>query len=189
MYAVFPLSIVVLPEESVALHLFEPRYRQLYQDYKDGKPFVILYSGKDGHSKVGSLVFINETIKEFPDGTIDVVVKGIKPIQIINFLELYPNKLYSAVQGELLNLYDEPNDAVIEQAVLYFNSVKKKINTNQIISTYSIANMLCLEEEKKQEILGSKSEAEVNTFLLNELKLLAKMYSQEMNLNERFFLN
>lgn len=189
MYAVFPLSIVVLPEESVALHLFEPRYRQLYQDYKDGKPFVILYSGKDGHAEIGSLVFINETIKEFPDGTIDVVVKGIKPIKINNFLELYPNKLYSAVDGETMNVFTEPNDAVIEQAMLYFNSVKKKMNTNQAISTYSIANMLCLEEEKKQEILGSKSDAEINRFLLNELRLLAKMYLQEMSLNERFFLN
>ena len=189
MYAVFPLNVVVLPEESVALHIFEPRYRQLFQDYKSGKPFVILHSGSKGLAKIGSLVSIEEIIKEFPDGTIDIVVKGIAPIQINKFIPLYPSKLYSAVEGSELPVFSKANNALIEKSIPYFNSIKRKINSKEFISTYSIARMLCLEEDSKLLLLASNSNQEINQLLLNELKLLATMYNQEMQLKERIFLN
>lgn len=189
MYAVFPLSIVVLPEESVALHLFEPRYRELFHDFKNGNPFVILFSEEERLAEIGSLVYIEEIIQEFPDGTVDVVVKGLSPITKDHFINLFPNKMYAAIEGKKLPTYCKPSDELIKKSVPYFNSIKKNLNKNQAISTYSIARLLCLEEDKKLKILSAKSEDEINKILLNEVKLLSKMFDQELQLNERFFLN
>lgn len=189
MYAVFPLNIVVLPEESVALHLFEPRYRQLYQDYKNGKSFVILYTAKNQMVKIGSLVYIEDIIKEFPDGTVDVVVKGIRPISIQEFVSLYPGKMYSGIEGEELDIFIEPKKELIEESVQYFNSIRKKQDSEENISTYAIAQRLCLDEDKKQKVIEAKSEKEINTLLLNEIRLLSKVFREEINLSERFFLN
>ncbi|MFX7140708.1 LON peptidase substrate-binding domain-containing protein, partial [Acinetobacter baumannii] len=39
---IFPLSIVVFPGETLNLHIFEPRYRQLIQEcFAEQKPFGI----------------------------------------------------------------------------------------------------------------------------------------------------
>ena len=60
MFAVFPLNIVVLPGEEVALHLFEARYKQLYADFKSGKEFAIVFSSKSEMADFGTLVYIKE---------------------------------------------------------------------------------------------------------------------------------
>lgn len=50
----FPLGLVLLPSERAPLHLFEPRYRQLYADcVLEDTPFVVVQAGPTGTADVG----------------------------------------------------------------------------------------------------------------------------------------
>ena len=50
----FPLDLVLLPGEAVALHLFEPRYRQLYADaVLEDALFVVVRQEDERRERVG----------------------------------------------------------------------------------------------------------------------------------------
>lgn len=189
MLGVFPLNIVVLPDELVALHLFEPRYRELFHDHKEGKEFVILYVDKKGKSTHGTRVFIKETVNEFPDGTIDVIVKGRSIVKITEFVDFYPEKLYSAVKDEIIELDRTATDKLSEIFKHYITSQGKKLKKTAPFTLFYIANCLSLSSETKNKLVILKSPNDLNRFLLNEIKFLIKIREQEENLNQNYHLN
>jgi Lon protease-like protein len=189
MYPVFPLSIVVLPNESVALHLFEPRYRQLFQDYKDGDEFAIVYEDKNGLAEYGTLVYIDKIINEFPDETVDVIVKGSSIIKVEEFIENYPDKLYSAVECEIMETSMAAKDSLQEKFIAYLQTSGKRIAKNQAIDIFYIANRLELDAETKNKLISLENNAEMNCFLVNQLSFLEKIREQESLLQQKFHLN
>ena len=70
---IFPLGIVVFPNESLNLHIFEPRYKQMIQECMEQKkmfgiPTVI--AQKIG--ELGTLVRIKEISKTYENGEMDI---------------------------------------------------------------------------------------------------------------------
>lgn len=61
---VFPLPVVVFPDEEIRLHIFEQRYKQLIQDCSDtGLVFAILPIVDDRIQEYGTLVRLKEIVK------------------------------------------------------------------------------------------------------------------------------
>lgn len=190
MLAVFPLNIVVLPEESVALHLFEPRYQELFADHKNGKEFVILFSEKGELVEYGTTVFIEQIINEYPDGTVDLIVKGKQVVKIEKYSKQFPNKLYSGVLVNPMELIPSVTPRLREEYQNYCLSTdKKKFDPEECLSTYCIANRLKLSVENKNEFLSIKDSSKANLFLINEIRFLIKIREQEFDLDHKFHLN
>ncbi len=189
MLAVFPLNIVILPEESVALHLFEARYRELFADHKNGKEFVIQYYKKGVNSTCGTIVYIDQIVNEFPDGTVDVIVKGIQAVKTLYFEPVMKDKMYSGVEIERIGLLSNANDKLVAQFKDYLLSVKKSTNKPGPFSLYYIANRLQLSHTTKNELVCIDSDSLANTFLINEIRFLKKIREQEDTLNSNFQLN
>ncbi len=81
----FALSLVLLPGERVPLHLFEPRYRQLFADcVLEDTPFVVLYSEDLTTASIGCAARFDELLERHGDGRISVVVRGIEPVEILH---------------------------------------------------------------------------------------------------------
>lgn len=73
----FPLGIVVLPGERAALHIFEPRYKDLIgKCLEDDRDFGIILTDSAGLRQVGTQVAVVEVLEHFEDGRINVVVEG-----------------------------------------------------------------------------------------------------------------
>ena len=189
MYAVFPLNIVVLPEECVALHLFEPRYRQLFKDHKEGEEFVIVRQYQGKKSNYGTLVYIEKIVNEFPDETVDIIVKGSSIVKISEYHELYPGKLYSAVDVELKEMNANASTALTKEFEQYLASSKKRVIKEHSNSLFYIANRLELNTESKDELIKLKDGDHMNRYLLNQIKFLNKIREQESLLNQNFHLN
>ena len=50
----FPIAIVLLPQEDIPLHIFEPRYRELAARCLEGdEPFAIVFEDDSGQRSVG----------------------------------------------------------------------------------------------------------------------------------------
>jgi ABC-type molybdate transport system substrate-binding protein len=189
MYAVFPLGIVVLPGESVALHLFEPRYKQLFKDFKDGREFAIIYKDRKGMSQYGSLVYIEKVINEYPDETVDLIVKGTSIVQLSQFIEQYPEKLYSGIEATVVNTEWKASTALVKKFEQFLNTIDKKISQSAKIDLFYIANRLELDAESKKELIQQKNEANANCFLLNQINLMERLREQEELLQQKFHLN
>jgi Lon protease-like protein len=79
----FPLGVVLLPEEVLPLHIFEPRYRQLVARCLDvGEPFCVVYEDDDGLREIGCLATGLEVLQRFPDGRLNIAVTGGEPVVI-----------------------------------------------------------------------------------------------------------
>lgn len=188
-YPVFPLNIVVLPDESVALHLFEARYRELFMDVKNGDSFVILFQEKNYQSKFGTLVYIEKIINEYPDDTADIIVRGTTIFEVKKFHPYYEEKLYSAVEGEEIAIEKTAREDLIQEFELYLEAVGKRSSKNKPSNIFQIANRLELSQSKKDELIQCKNNEVMNRFLINEIRFFKKVYEQEESLDHKFHLN
>ncbi len=111
----FPLQIVVFPGESVPLHIFEPRYRQLVKDtLETSEPFGIVLTrrtrqqatpeDREPTHEIGCTVRM-ESNEAFPDGRFNIGCIGERRFRIIEKLGERP---YWVANVEYL---DDPADA------------------------------------------------------------------------------
>ncbi len=122
----FPLQIVVFPGESVPLHIFEPRYRQLVKDTLDtGDPFGIVLTRRTRQQasveerepthEVGCTVRM-ESNEAFPDGRFNIGCVGERRFRIIEKLGERP---YWVANVEYL---DDPADAESAEAYIAYDT-------------------------------------------------------------------
>ena len=106
---VFPLhGVSVLPGTPAPFHIFEPRYKALFQDALRGDRIVAvpsLFSKSDAHALRPPLkaicgAGIVETWDRYEDGRYDVVVRGLARVRLVE--ELPPTKLYREFRAEVL---------------------------------------------------------------------------------------
>lgn len=92
---IFPLPLVLLPNEMLPLHIFEPRYRQMLDDIKSkGNLFGITFfdadDGFDSKPEVGSVGCIAE-IREtqaMPDGEFNIITIGLVRYRLLEYVDL-----------------------------------------------------------------------------------------------------
>lgn len=187
--AAFPLELVLLPNEQQALHLFEERYRQLYEHHKNGEAFVIVYQCAGKRSAYGSLVKIEKTAELYPDGTIDVIIKGLAAFAIHNFEDNEENTLYPLVDGEKIELNGKVNQTLRDAFNSYLSKMCKKAPINKEVDLFYIAQRLNLDTLHKRELILSMENPEMNRYLFNQIKLVSCCLEQEEKLKQKFHLN
>ena len=93
---IFPLSVVLYPGEALNLHIFEPRYKELVKECSNNsKPFGVPAVINGNVAEFGTLVMIEQIVKEYDNGEMDIVTKGTVVFRI---LEIIKKKEYSKRQ-------------------------------------------------------------------------------------------
>lgn len=93
---IFPLSLVVYPDETLNLHIFEPRYKQLISECivekkQFGIPSLIANKLRD----YGTAMEVLSVEKEYPDGEMDIRTRGVAVFRVLEVVKQVPEKLYS----------------------------------------------------------------------------------------------
>src|SRR5690606_7488168 len=108
---IFPLSIVVFPGETVNLHIFEPRYKQLIRECREEKkPFGIPVVLDSRLQEMGTLVEIAELVQEYDNGEMDIRVQGIQVFRSLEIIKTIPDKLFSGAIVNYPHNVDQGND-------------------------------------------------------------------------------
>ena len=159
----FPLDLVLLPGERVPLHLFEPRYRQLYADcVLEDRPFVVLRTSPHGTEDVGCSARFETLVQRFEDGRLNVVVAGVEPVQVI---EETDGRLYFSARVQPLG--DEPGEPPDElvtrvmeryRALAGLDAAAPPGLPEGVPRSYAVASRFELPPEPKQELLEQRSE-------------------------------
>jgi len=80
----FPLGVVLFPEAELPLHIFEDRYKELIEDVlREESEFGVVLASEKGMASIGCTAVIEMVLKKYPDGRMDILVRGRRRFEII----------------------------------------------------------------------------------------------------------
>jgi Lon protease-like protein len=83
----FPLGLVLYPDELLPLHIFEPRYRDLVADcLEHEKTFGVVLFQEGRMSQVGCTARIQEVVRRYEDGRMDIIVSGESRFRVLDVI-------------------------------------------------------------------------------------------------------
>lgn len=194
---IFPLNIVVFPNEKLNLHIFEPRYKQLIQEcFQEKKQFGIPAVLKNGMAEMGTTVEIIQIDKEHENGDLDIRTRGVEVFKILEVIKQIPEKMYG---GAIVNYPDNQVQGLqhkmqaIMNEVLYFHQlleVSKSYPTDiGTISTYDIAHHMGMSLDQEYEFLNLLREDQRQEYIQRHLKNIIPTIVELQKLKERIQLN
>ena len=192
-YGMFPLRIFLFPGEQTTLHIFEPRYLQLVSECLSNNEFFgIPYQGKTTLSELGSLVKVNQILKKYESGELDVLIECQSNFKIHHFQNKNEHKLYplgslSKIQKKPFN----PTEQLIEHASNYLSHLlddSKESKREELISLNNLTNLVNLTDEEKIKFIGL-NETKKNDFLVHKFKFMLILLTQEKMVDQNFYLN
>jgi Lon protease-like protein len=162
-FPLFPLGLVLLPQELVPLHIFEERYKQMIGECLDDEhEFGILWLSDDGLKEVGCSARITRVLERFEDGRLNILVEGSDPFRLVRRIEDLP---YPAGDVELLGDSDTGDPAAADRARARYADLVEEVTESrpegealERLDAYGMAATLDVALEAKQQLLELRSE-------------------------------
>ena len=194
---IFPLNIIVFPNEALNLHIFEPRYKQLILEcHQSKKPFGVPAVINNSVQEYGSIVELLEISKEYENGELDIKTKGVRVFKILEIINELPDKLYS---GAIVNYpaNNETTNRAAMQKILfavgelhnYLQVDKDFKKASDKITVYDIAHHIGLSVEEEYELLKLMEERQRIEYVKRHLAKVIPMLADMEKLKEKIKLN
>ncbi len=194
---IFPLGIVVYPGETLNLHIFEPRYKQLINECdKEKKLFGIPAIINNQLQDYGTLVKTTEITKVLDNGEMDIKTEGEKVFRILEVIKEIPGKLYS---GAIVNYpgNKEKGNAVFMQLIIksirelhrLLNISKDFKKKDDELNAYDVAHHVGLSLQEEYELLNLMDELQRMEYLKRHLAKVIPMVAEMESLKEKIKLN
>ena len=163
-FPLFPLGLVLIPQELVPLHIFEERYKQMVNEcLESDSPFGIVWLSDDGLRDIGCTARITRVIERFDDGRMNILIEGEQPFRLLERIE---ELAYPAGNVELLEDFDTDSDpelaeqARVRYAELVEAATEDKPDTDEVanLDAYGMAATVEHPPEAKQALLELRAE-------------------------------
>ena len=188
----FPLEIIVLPGETRFLHIFEQRYKNLFEDIeKSDRIFGIPYVLRGRMEGIGSLVRFEKTLAKYPNGEVDIAIKGVDLVSIKSYNAEHNERLYPYGNIETLDKNSINASRSLLDAFEKYNQKVLKLDLAKFpnMNFYVIANSIGLSDLEKYDLLIREGDTAINRTLINHIKLKTILASQHSALQEFYCLN
>lgn len=194
---IFPLSIVVYPGETLNLHIFEDRYKQLVRESIDSKkPFGIPAVINNGVAELGTSVAVINVAKEYEDGKMDITVEGLQVFRVLEVIKEIPGKLYSGAivnypgnQLALLPVRMKKLLTAIRELHKILKIDKDFKKPDNLLSSYDVAHHTGLSLQEEYELLSLMQEDQRLEYLKRHLTKVVPVLAEMENLKEKVKLN
>ncbi len=158
----FPLQIVLLPEQRLPLHIFEERYKLMIGEcMEEDAPFGIVLVEESGVHKVGCAARVVRLLEKFPDGRMNILVRGEERFELFRMYDVKPY-----FEGEVGAFHDEAEDAAApcrraweaarESGAAPLN-LPEDLREEPARLSFALAEALRLPLREKQALLESRS--------------------------------
>jgi len=195
---IFPLSIVVFPGESLNLHIFEPRYKQLINEcWAEAKPFGIPSVINNEVQEFGTLVKVIEIVTVHNNGEIDIKTQGTSVFRILEIIKAVPDKLYSgAIVNHPDNFLSTGKTELMKKVVNAIRELHKLLKiskdfnkSDDELTAYDIAHHAGLSLDQEYDLLKLLREEQRQEYLKRHLGKVLPVIAQMETLKERVKLN
>jgi ATP-dependent Lon protease len=190
----FPLSLVLYPDEPTPLHIFEPRYRKMIaRCMLDGSPFGMVYvDERDELADVGCTAVVKRVLTRYDDGRLDILVVGGERFRLVDVQS----------EGDLLTAEvepfgagaaeDLPPPAVRERMItlhmklleLAGEPIRPALYQSARFASFAVAPSAGLERDEKQRLLEMLSERERVEFLVRHLRRTLRRLERARRYNQ-----
>jgi len=197
MIPVFPLSLVLFPGESLNLHIFEPRYKQLIlESQKEGFDFGIPAHIDSKQLRYGTMASLERIVKTYPDGRMDIKTKGLDVFKIEQYHKSFNDKLYPGADVSYIkgNVTSDPVAVTIMTKMmeqLYeFMKIKKDIpKPTEHNFSFAIGHHIGLSINQEAELLAIENETDREAFIIDHLEHLLPIITEMEELRKKVQMN
>ncbi len=192
--ALFPLNLVVFPQESLNLHIFEPRYKELVNDCLKKQTTFGIPSHVVNKLEYGTEVKIVELTKKYDDGRMDIKTEGTKEFKIIDFHNPWTDKLYAGGKVQFLDIKeDEDSSLTIQikekiQELFTWLHLEKDLDVLDK-SIYEFIHKIGLKPEEEYQLLKLPSQKKRQHFILEHLNNIIPMLERAEKAREIIKMN
>jgi uncharacterized protein len=194
---IFPLGIVVYPGESLNLHIFEPRYKQLIEEcYKGKKPFGIPAVIDNRLQDYGTLILIREVTKVYENGEMDIKTQGERVFRILEVIKEIPDKLYSGAIVNYPPTYELGNPEIMRRVMNSIRELHRLLNVrkdfdkeDEALRAYDVAHHIGMSLQEEYELLHLLDERQRQEYLKRHLTRVIPLVAEMENLKEKIKLN
>ncbi|WP_036379238.1 LON peptidase substrate-binding domain-containing protein [Muricauda sp. MAR_2010_75] len=180
----FPLQSVFYPGETVPLHIFEERYKQLINDCRReaitfGIPVFI-----NNTMTYGTEVQLVEVVNTYKNGEMDVVCVGRQVFKVLSFEQQMNGKLYSGGEVEFMDVENDADEDLREEVlqkveVLYdLMDVPFTKTSPKQFNSYALAHKMGLSFEQEYELLQIPKEKDRLLYIKEHLDSTTSLLSQ-----------
>ncbi len=176
----FPLSVVLFPRTDLPLHIFEDRYKDMVTDLLNTtREFGVVLALEKGIASVGCTARIDEVVKTYDDGRLDLKTIGFRRFEIEDL-----DEGRSYLRGRVQFFDDEssehPEEPAIQKAIRGYHSIRAletgqnlpepRLNDQQL--SFQLAQAVS-DLNVRQMLLMSRNEAERIRHLADHFPLSA----------------
>lgn len=177
---IFPLGVVLFPGTMLPLHLFEPRYRQMLADVREGDGRFGIIPAMPGVAErdlpAGRMGCVAEVadVDMMPDGRANIIVTGLERFALTEFVE--HDAPYHMATGTVV--LDEPGASPValavaaDEVIANFKRVVQAVRTlnddtdplpdlpdDAAQVAWSVGAMIDLDLESRYRLLAERSPA------------------------------
>jgi len=197
---IFPLSLIVFPQSSYPLHIFEDRYKKLINKcFEDKTGFGIVARVDNDISEVGVYVEVTELLKRFSGGEMDIVVTGKFRFKRKN-LRLHEDGYHLSEVEEFGDLTKRFDISLLDKLKMTFDNLLDKVHYDLDTSfwnnfeltphkSFKVAEKSGLTVQQQVELLSLKEENKRLKYLLNHFEKLEKTLTLKAIVLGNGFLN
>lgn len=189
----FPLDIVLLPEEPLPLHIFEDRYKQMIRECLEAKSagsgqqeFGVVLAKDQEMRNVGCSARIVNLTREYDDGRMDIFTVGTRRFEILFTNEEKPYLRGSVDFFEDDTGPDTPPDEEAQRAIELFRQIMQRLHKSTDIPihlprpyrylSFRIAAPLPLDLNFKHQLLSVRNEIERLQQVVRVIELLIPQF-------------
>lgn len=197
-FPLFPLSLVVYPQEKLKLHIFEPRYRQLIHEcLAEGITFGIPAVIEKNVVEVATEVKLLSVEKQYKGGELDIVTEGVRRVRVVEFFREAYAKPYPGGVVEFLENDNSPDPAARQQIIELMQQLHEALGIQKqdeeaktgAIYSYSIAHNVGFNLDQEYELLQMNKESDRLNFILNHLEAILPVVLETERLKAKAKLN
>ncbi|RMF55731.1 MAG: ATP-dependent protease [Bacteroidetes bacterium] len=192
----FPLEVVLFPEEVLPLHIFELRYREMVRYcLEHQRPFGIVLTKGGELADVGCTARIRQVLHRYEDGRMDIQVEGEQRFRIRSISQEHA---YLTAEVELIEDREGDIDHALRERLitqhlklleLAGRAVRPTIYQGKRRLSFFIAHNAALTLAQKLEVLRLPTESERITYLVQHLGDLLPRVEQVEEVRRRIGSN
>lgn len=188
----FPLGIIVLPGETRFLHIFEKKYKNLFEDLeKFDNKFGIPFIQKGNITTMGSYVKLDKVLARYPNGEVDIAVKGVDIFDTLEYNDEHEQREYPFGSLELLGRDTVHVSNSLLNAFNKYNKLVLKLDMDKLPKPgfYLITNSIGLNDNEKYDLVIRGSGEALNRTMTNHINLRTLLALQQNSLQDYYCLN
>ncbi len=193
----FPLSLVLYPNEPLSLHIFEERYKELTAYCLEHEvPFGIVRVDDEEWADVGTTARIDRVVKRYEDGRSDIVVRGEERFRIQTVRD--DQSTYYTADVTLLEDEESEVDLDLKERVitqhmklleLAGRTVRPDLYEGVEHLSFVLAQNGALDGAQKQELLEFTSENERIRYLIQHFEAVIPRIEEQEGVQRRIRSN